>query len=348
MAMSRPFTHPGSGRRLPDRRKCFRHWLKLPGLLGAMALLSAQASAASIETTFRGTAHETLFDVSFDGLHGLAVGDAGLLLETDDGGATWSRSPAAFTSLGLFGVVRNNGKCLAVGQMGAVFRAPDCRTWEKVENASQGRLLEVDLNASGVAYAVGGFGEVQRSLDGGESWQPLLLDWGTLAEGFEPHLYSVNVDDNGVVTIAGELELIIRSEDGGETWSLSHKGEKSIFSMFFLTSGVGYAVGQEGVMLKTIDGGATWRQLNSPTRSILTGVWANSGGKVQVTGVNTLLSSADAGRSFRKNTEDSRIGWFQAVAASTAEDGEVKIVVVGSGASIETIRSADYSDKVGE
>lgn len=323
-------------------------WIHLSSVLCVILLLPAHSHATPIKTMFNGTVHENLFDVSFEGSNGIAVGDRGLVVETEDGGGSWSRVPTPFTDLALFGVVRNNGKCLVVGQQGTVFRAPDCRTWEKVDIDSQGRLLEVDLNTRGVAYAVGGFGEIQQSLDGGESWQLVTLDWDTLTEGIEPHLYSVDVNDNDVVTISGEFELIIQSKDGGKTWDVRHKGEKSIFSMYFLASGEGYAVGQEGVMLKTVDDGVTWMQLSSPTRSILTGVWANTAGIVQVTGINTLLSSVDAGNSFQRSTKESLKGWFQAVTASNTLDVEGKVVVVGSGASIQSVELADSSDKIGE
>lgn len=287
---------------------------------------------------FIGTAHDALFDISVEGRQAIAVGDFGLVVESNDGGIKWERNPGAFTDLGLFGVVRKNGKCIAVGQQGAVFRSADCNKWEAVSSGTDGRLLDVDVNSSGIAYAVGGFGALLRSTDWGASWQVLQPDWEKLSDGIEPHLYGVRVDEDGVVTVSGEFELIMRSSDGGTSWKALHMGEKSLFGLHLMSNGEGYAVGQEGIILKTDDNGHNWRELASPTQSILTAVWSSGEGEVLATGINTLLRSSDGGRSFQ--SDDSGLvksGWLQATASSTQLDGSTKVFVVGSYAVIHAL-----------
>jgi photosystem II stability/assembly factor-like uncharacterized protein len=321
---------------------------KLVGLLCLMILSAPLVGAAPKNVIFHGTPHDNLFDVSLEGKNGVAVGEFGLVVETEDGGESWSEISTPLTELSLFGVVRKQGKCIAVGQQGTIFRASDCQNWVKVDSGSNGRLLEVDVNNNGLAFTVGGFGEVRKSLDGGQTWQQVLLDWDVISDGVEPHLYSVNVSEAGVITLAGEFELILRSVDQGEHWEVLHRGEKSIFSTYFLPNGEGYAVGQEGLILKSDDNGISWKNLESHTAAILTSVWANTKGIVQITGINTLLSSNDGGRSISNTDDEVKSGWYQAAMGPDSSFNDGKVIVVGSGAAIYAFDLAQDKNKSGE
>lgn len=318
---------------------------KLAGLSCLIILSTPVVQADPESLVFRGTAHDNLFDVSFEGDKGIAVGEFGLVVESDDGGKSWSEVSEPLTELSLFGVVRKKGKCIAVGQQGTVFQASDCKNWIKADADTNERLLEVSLNSDGLAFAVGGFGQIIKSTDGGQSWQPVSINWDVISDGVEPHLYSVHVAENGVVTLAGEFELILRSENEGETWNVLNQGEKSIFSTYFLSNGEGYAVGQEGLVLKSVDNGNSWESLASPTSAILTSVWANDDGVVKITGINTLLSSNDAGNSIKESVGRVKSGWYQAAMGTGSSSDDGKVVVVGSGASIHVFGLAQYENK---
>lgn len=318
---------------------------KLAALFCLVILSTPFVRAAPENVVFHGTPHDNLFDVSLEGMNGIAVGEFGIVVGSENGGETWSEISEPLTDLSLFGVVRKQGKCIAVGQQGIVFRASDCQNWVKIDSGSNGRLLEVDLNSHGLAFTVGGFGEVRKSTDGGQTWQPVLLNWDAISDGVEPHLYSVNVSETGVVTVAGEFELILRSADEGETWDILHQGEKSIFSTYFLPNGEGYAVGQEGLILKSDDHGVSWKSIESSTSAILTSVWANAQGLVQITGINTLLSSNDGGRSISNTGDEVKSGWYQATMGTDSSSDDGKVIVVGSGASIYAFDLAQYKNK---
>ena len=125
------------------------------------------------------------------------------------------------------------------------------------------RLMAVSLNGRGQAYAVGAFGTVLRSTDGGQAWQPVAIDWTGIGEGgAEPHLYDVHVGDEGTVTIVGEFGVILRSTDGVR-WQVVHRGEQSLFGLAQAGDGSAYAVGQAGTVLASTDGGASWRRIDS-------------------------------------------------------------------------------------
>ncbi|MBI5920206.1 MAG: photosystem II stability/assembly factor-like protein [Betaproteobacteria bacterium] len=303
-------------------------------LLGQTSLHAASGEPHAV---FRGIAHDMLYDLSLEGHNGVAVGDSGLIVETADGGLTWTRQAKTGTSLGLFGVVRKQGHCIATGQNGLIMSAVDCKQWTIAAPVTKARILSVAVNGAGTAYAVGGFGTLLKSTDWGKTWQKIGIDWTPFtSEGAEPHLYGVHVAEGGEVTLCGEFELILRSKDGGSSWQALRKGKRSLFGMSILANGEVYAVGQEGMILKSSDNGAIWHEQESGTQSILTGIWALPDGRVFASGIYTILASADGGKTWQMDgSRPARQGWHQAVTGSGEKlQGQQNILVVGSGGAI--------------
>lgn len=307
-------------------------------LCQVLALYGSAAAAGDTGESrllFQGRPHDSLYAVSFEGRDGIAVGDYGLIVRSADGGRTWKPQPAP-TDLALLAVARRAGRCIAGGQEGLLMVADDCSDWKVLRPATGGRILAVEVNEHGLAFAVGGFGTLLRSEDWGQSWQPLAVDWSTMTPGgAEPHLYGVHVAANDVVTIVGEFEVVMRSVDGGASWTVLHAGRRSLFDLEVIENGTLYAVGQEGLILRGVDNGRSWQELPSGTSSILTGVGASPDGQLVVTGMYSILSSSDGGDSWQ--VEDSRLpshGWHQAVAAGAGDDGRPRLVAVGSGGAI--------------
>lgn len=295
------------------------------------------AEPAVSTSVFHGHPHDALYAVSFEGQRGIAVGDFGLVVSSNNGGASWERRPAAFTDLALLGVARRDGRCIAVGQQGAIFTSADCAAWKAVSPGTTARLLAVDVNSVGIAYAVGGFGTLLKSTDWGNHWEAVTPDWQVLTKGIEPHLYSVQVAADGTATVAGEFELILRSTSTGG-WRVLHTGNKSLFSLRLLQNGEGYAVGQEGAILKTNDSGSTWQSLKSPTNAILNDVFADANGRAAVVGVYTVLVSDDYGKSWRRDpSKEVGRSWYQSLGGTVSSTGKLQVVTVGAGAEIRTV-----------
>lgn len=289
---------------------------------GASATASEGLGSPSPKAIRSGGAHDALFDLVFDGRKGIAVGAFGTILGSDDGGASWAPLAVPPKTPVLLGAAIRDGHCLAVGQLGTILAADDCRQWRPVASAGNARLMAVSLNGRGQAYAVGAFGTVLRSTDGGHVWQPVAIDWTGIGEGgAEPHLYDVYVADDGMVTVVGEFGVILRSTDGVR-WQVVHRGEQSLFGLAQVGDGSAYAVGQAGTVLASTDGGVSWKALPTGSAAILTGVWSDGQGRIVASGINTILRSDDGGASWRRI--DSRLvtqAWHQAVAA-VRRDGE--------------------------
>lgn len=289
------------------------------GLFTAAACFAVDAPVG-IKPLVSGTVHDALFSIAFDQDAGIAVGAAGAIFNTADGGKTWKAVTPAPTPLSLLGADIKASRQIVVGQTGLVLVNEAAAGWKKMESGTSERLFAVSANAAGVAVTVGSFGVVLKSEDGGHSWKSVAPDWSAYTEdGAQPHLYAAQVDDAGVMTIAGEFGLILRSSNGGIDWRPLHKGDASIFALELRPDGVGYAVGQSGTVLHTVDGGATWQMVDVKTQAILLGVHSSADGQVVLTGMRDMLLSTDAGLTWRHVvSEEITTSWFGGVAQAAA------------------------------
>jgi photosystem II stability/assembly factor-like uncharacterized protein len=310
---------------------------RLLALLGiSLGMFLPGVSLGNPTQVYKGTAHDAFYGLCTSGMQQIAVGDAGLILESQDAGGNWTETES-FTDSALLDVSCGNDISLIVGQKGAIYRR-STENYQAVSSGTDERLLGVsDVSSDGLAFAVGGFGTVLRSTDGGLNWQSLTLDWPKLTNDFfEPHLYDVHVADTGIVTIVGEFEMVIQSADQGDSWEAKHIGEASLFGLSLHGNGVGFAVGQNGKILKTADGGQTWKQVDSPGTGILLNVWNSEAGDVLISGIRNMLHSADSGATWERIDQgDLSTGWYQGL--SVIDEGNsmgASALLAGHGGSL--------------
>jgi photosystem II stability/assembly factor-like uncharacterized protein len=101
-------------------------------------------------------------------------------------------------------------------------------------------------------WAVGAFGTIFRSTDGG-------LRWATQeTEVLEP-LFDVAFADAQTGVVVGKSGVVLRTADGGAHWKrIASSTTKNLFKVTFADDRRAWAVGDWGVMLASGDGGATW------------------------------------------------------------------------------------------
>ena len=191
----------------------------------------------------------------FNGDSGVAYGDSGLLMMSDDGGRTWtSQQGLGFGRIEEFEVSSNvvaalNRSSLAVSSDGG-------RHFHlaKLPSAMIGGLEDVLITPSGSVYVCGKKGFIIKSEGTLQDWLP--LNTGEKNTQHFVHLFRVETK----LYAAGKRGELLRSTNAGATWqplALGLKGE--VFAM----SGAGERVfllvaGQkdEGWLLESKDGGA--------------------------------------------------------------------------------------------
>jgi len=290
--------------------------------LAPFCVIAEEATAdKAIEIVRTGIAHDAIYALDMNGEKGIAIGNYGLMLETKDGGATWT-SIEPVTKQALFGISTAGDRQLIVGQSGIVLTRVGDGKWEELENDIELRLLNCALSESGLAFAVGEFGAILRSRDAGKTWERIEIDWSLYNdEGYEPHMYDVAIKDDQNIAVVGEFGLVLWSEDGGDTFVARHQGEESLFDIMLNAdgTGTGYAVGQNGEVLRSQDDGMTWQKLEAGPDANLLG--ARSGqGEVVAVGIRELLRSSDDGNTWKRATDPQVVRtWYQGIDAGVTE-----------------------------
>jgi len=194
------------------------------------------------------------------------------------------------------------------------------------------------------AWAIGDWGAIAVTRDGGATWQDRSLDEDVV-------LYDLTFPDAQHGFISGEFGTVLSTSDGGETWSQQKlEAGKTLFGIGFSTPEKGWAVGIDGLMVRTRDGGKTWEVqrgrsgmddlenlgfMDTLKNPALYDVQFAGGYGVVVGDTGMILTSADGGETWtpRILPEKQRLVWMRAVSLVPGTHG----FVVGSGGFAATL-----------
>ena len=206
---------------------------------------------------------------AFSGASGVAVGDGGVVVRTDDAGASWSAG-ASNTEADLTDVAMPDASTVYAGG-GCVLRrsADGGRTFQRVaftvrESKCSARLADIAFPTPSVGYLFLDDGAVLRTTNGGRSFARrtrLGLGSSVPQGGIADATF---LDANtGVVATGLFAPAFLRTIDGGQSWTgFSQAGIERMLSLDFVTPLVGYAAGNgTSPMATTVDGGVTWTPL---------------------------------------------------------------------------------------
>ncbi|MBI2313806.1 MAG: glycosyl hydrolase [Betaproteobacteria bacterium] len=126
----------------------------------------------------------------------------------------------------------------------------------RVAQATKAPLLHA-VRAGGRLVAVGDYGVVILSDDGGRSWRQAQA----VAE--RTTLTDVWFADEKRGWAVGHGGAVLRTTDGGENWSLQYRApiKDPLLSVWFENPERGFAVGAFGFAMETRDGGASWKEI---------------------------------------------------------------------------------------
>ena len=306
---------------------------------------------AMLETGVQKAIYEVDFATAEDGV---AVGQDGIVLKTDDGGKTWTRNPIELPLL----------------------------DWQ----VAQPHYFAVSRGADAQhIWAVGPVGAIIRSQDGGETWENLSLwcdmsfdNFATSDPADDPEstlrLNPCDVTLNGVSFptntdgwVAGEFGIILRTQDGGVTWQRQRNvhnlpkytrpelpEEEAIrqripplyiedlflIDVDFRSAQEGYVTGESGTLLQTTDAGETWTNIPSGSFNTLLSVTAapDDNRSDFATGVlGTLASVTSDAWQLDENIRQDVLTWIRT--ASFAPDGQFGVACGGKGTVLVTTDS---------
>ena len=124
--------------------------------------------------------------------------------------------------------------------------------WSSVPSGTTSNLRGVYLLDSGVGYAVGDAGTIQKTTDTG-------LTWSALASGSAKALYDVYFFNDTEGVTVGDSGLILRTTDGGATWQTVTSGVRDGLRSVSFNGANGIIGGLSQDILYSTDSGATWK-----------------------------------------------------------------------------------------
>jgi photosystem II stability/assembly factor-like uncharacterized protein len=252
-----------------------------------------------------------------DAQYGWAVGHDETILNSVDGGETWTRSHFAPEAqqplLDLWFANRVSG--IAVGAYGAYFTTNDGgRNWASAKFAAPAASSDQTPKHDG---------EVAPE------------------EGELPPDYHLNriVGVGNRLYVAAEGGQLYRSDDRGASWrALPSPYEGSFFGLVPIRGEGLLAFGLRGHLFRSADAGETWTRIESGTTAMLTDGVAINDIRVVIGGLTgVLLVSGDAGETFRLTQQDDRRG------VSALLPGPAGTVVVAGEGGVRTIPLASGS-----
>lgn len=120
------------------------------------------------------------------------------------------------------------------------------------ERTIRDSLYGVDMLDETFGVAVGYFGSVQTTSDGGQSWTHQV-------SGSDELLRRVDVVSETSVWAVGHRGTILHSSDAGVSWGIKRQPDDVYLrDIAFANERVGWAVGHDARILKTVDGGEMW------------------------------------------------------------------------------------------
>lgn len=290
---------------------------------------------------------------------GWATGHDGLILVTEDGGASWRQQRDGLATQQQINLEIREAALQQVEKLGeavetleqAVADAGDAPEQALLDELDQHTMdfedAQMDLEDAELTleepvtapplmdiwfvdekhgWAVGAFGTLVQTSNGGQSWQTRR---NTIDNEFEYHYYGIIGDSSGRLFIAGEAGGLYRSVDRGETWQTLPSPYPGSWFGVLHNADPDYLLvfGLQGNIYRSDDFGDSWAMAsNENTMSLAGGTITGKGKIVLVGAVGAVLQSSDGGQAFSARMQPDRLS----LSAILALD-EDTFFVVGQG-----------------
>ncbi|WP_240674547.1 WD40/YVTN/BNR-like repeat-containing protein [Burkholderia stabilis] len=211
---------------------------------------------------------------------------------------------AEVASASMLGVYRAGSRIVAVGDHGVILLSDDDgKTFRQaVDVPTRATLTSVYFTDARNGWAVGHWGVILRTSDGGEHWTMQRSDVTV-----DRPLFSVCFINDREGWAVGLWSLMLHTDDGGATWSkltlpVPAGATKADANLYAMVRGEGETLliaGERGLILRSEDGGKTWRYEETGVRGSLWAALALDNNTLLVGGLRGgLARSPDGGRTW--------------------------------------------------
>lgn len=222
---------------------------------------------------------------------GWAVGHSGVILHSDDQGDTWTRQLDGNQTAEL---ERNGARAEEDGSEQSKKRLRNAEFL--IKDGPDKPFLDVLFVDANHGWAVGAYGLIVATEDGGLTWRSLM---GKTDNPKGLHFYRI-VAQGEQLFIVGEQGLVLRSDDHGQSFARVETPYKG--SLFGISNGVPGTVltyGLRGHAFRSDDAGGDWTQVILDQTTTLTADTRLRDGSVLLSDeTGRVLRSTDGARSF--------------------------------------------------
>ena len=253
---------------------------------------------------------------------GIALGDSGTALLTEDGGNNWKALALKYKTAFHAGYFFPNGKAFIVGDSSLILSSDNLfKTFTPTHIRGDYSFFKIKFVNSDNGFIIGSKGIILKSNDGGKNWlrvesgsQENLFDiqfindntgyicgwsgtvlkttdggnkWNGIEKFTTKYLKSIDFLDENVGLIVGGGGAIFRSGNGGKSWdAVDIKNYSSFQNVKYISDNYAFIVGTKGTALISTDTGFNWKSIDMNSFVNFTNISVNPGGAIFITGVN--------------------------------------------------------------
>jgi photosystem II stability/assembly factor-like uncharacterized protein len=187
--------------------------------------------------------------------------------------------------------------------LGTLLRA---QNWITLNSGTDKYLESVFFTNEFIGYAVGEYGTILKTTDGGSQW----IQQNSSSQCIINSVFFPDAATGYTVETCGWQGAISKSVDSGVYWN-SSAFDYSMSSVFFTSKDTGYIVGAIGKIFKTTDGGTNWVQkVSNTTNNLISVFFTNTNTGYAVGESEKILKSSDGGETWVSMASGVQTGLF--------------------------------------
>jgi photosystem II stability/assembly factor-like uncharacterized protein len=256
-----------------------------------LLLIFCSSLSAQWEQQYSGYPN-TLHGVAFyNDTLGIAVGEQGRILKSQDGGYFWYNVNLTIGT--FYSCVRfaTPNLIFAMGYLGSIIKSTNYgETWVVQNSPTTMQINGLSFYDQNNAYATGYAGILLKTTNAGNNWTYSWLSNTML----DIHMFNATT---GIV--CGSGGYIFKTTNGGTSWVQRFTTVNfDLQSMAFLNATTGVMVGNGGTIMTTVNGGNTWKlqdSMHTTTNTLFRVAYPSANRITAVGGGGVIITSSNGG-----------------------------------------------------